>query len=341
MEEAVEFAKKHLGINNFNLGDDVEMANWVNEGLVQISNRFKGKAQMPKNVIFDEKYFAKNSDALAYHCAKNETIAINKAAFDGVYDKLNEFIKEGKIAAEKIRNNEPFTNLDLARSLLNKEVKYIDANHFAFKPLPYLDADLQASIVAKVDKFKQDPKMFSRFEVENIIMQIQDLAASGKRLFGEPLDIIKKIAEKNPDFFKTHCKELSHYENLPKKKQITACLKIMDELGDETGNLITVQGSHRGVSKFGVLWHEMGHLLHDMNTSVKDKLWGRLSGKAKKTFLADAEKLKTAGKISWYAEENPREFVAETFQALCAGRKLPDDVMKMYEYYKGPMLPNM
>ena len=85
----------------------------------------------------------------------------------------------------------------------------------------------------------------------------------------------------------------------------------------------------------------MGHLLHDMNTSIKDNIFGRLSKKAGKEFLADTAKQETAGKISWYAQTDPSEFVAETFNALCAGKKLPDDVMELYRYYKGPELPNM
>ena len=52
MKEAVAFARKHLGIKNFNLEDDLELANWVNEGLVNINNRFKCKANMPKKLNF-------------------------------------------------------------------------------------------------------------------------------------------------------------------------------------------------------------------------------------------------------------------------------------------------
>ncbi len=85
----------------------------------------------------------------------------------------------------------------------------------------------------------------------------------------------------------------------------------------------------------------MGHLLHDMNTSLKDNRWGRLSKKAEKDFLADNRKQEIAEKISWYAKVDPFEFVAETFNALCVGKKLPDDVMDLYRYYKGPELPNM
>ena len=140
MEEAAEFAKKHLGVEKFDFGNDVEMANWVNEGLVKLNNRFKGKAQMPKNIIFDEKFFAKDPNAAAYHCAKNETIAINKKYFDGVHERLNKLIDEGKIAEEKIRNNGKVSNKDLVLSALGKNVRINDAGNFVMEnPIRWLD----------------------------------------------------------------------------------------------------------------------------------------------------------------------------------------------------------
>lgn len=342
MEEAIEFAKKHLGIENFNLGDDLEMANWVNEGLVKLSNRFKGKAQMPKNVILDEKYFIENPKAAAYHYAPNGTIAINKSYYDSLYEILNELIEKGAIAEEKIQNNDALTNEDLVFSVLGKEVKMSEANHFVIKnPTPFLDGKLQTSLAIKVHKYKQNPEQFSRFEVQDMLMQVEDLLASSNKLFKEPFNIIKKIAQQNPEFFKAHCKELSYYEKLPKEEQVRKCARILEELGSTNNSFCTIQGSHSSGSKFGILWHEMGHLLHHMNTSLKDRLWGRLSKGAGKSFLADTEKMATSGKVSWYAQTNPDEFVAETFNALCVGKKLPDDVMKLYEYYKGPMLPNI
>ena len=342
MEEAAEFAKKHLGVEKFDFGNDVEMANWVNEGLVKLNNRFKGKAQMPKNIIFDEKFFAKDPNAAAYHCAKNETIAINKKYFDGVHERLNKLIDEGKIAEEKIRNNGKVSNKDLVLSALGKNVRINDAGNFVMEnPIRWLDTDLQASLAVKVYKYKQNPENFSRFDVADILMQVDDLWASGDKLFNKPFSLIKRIAEKNPEFFKTHCKDLSYYEKLSKEEQIINCAHIIDNLSDATNSLCSIQGTYRSGSKFGTLWHEMGHLLHDMNTSLKDNVWGRLSNNAEKTFLADNGKLETAGKISWYAQTNQYEFVAETFNALCAGKKLPKDVMDLYKYYKGPELPNM
>jgi hypothetical protein len=85
----------------------------------------------------------------------------------------------------------------------------------------------------------------------------------------------------------------------------------------------------------------MGHLLHSVNSTLKDKESGVLSKKSIEKFMKNSDKLKTAEKVSEYAKTNPEEFVAETFSALCAGKKVPDDVMEMYKYYKGPMIPNM
>ena len=48
-EEAVEFGKKHLGIKQYEgfTAQDTEVINWINEGLVNVSNYQKGKLKMP------------------------------------------------------------------------------------------------------------------------------------------------------------------------------------------------------------------------------------------------------------------------------------------------------
>ena len=132
---------------------------------------------------------------------------------------------------------------------------------------------------------------------------------------------------------------IDDYAKLSEKELNDKTQKILELLVDI--NPVLGTATVRGNSKFDILYHEMGHHLHAMNTSLKDSFWGRLSKKSEKLFTSDSEKQKIAGSVSWYAQTNPKEFVAECFNALCAGRKLPDDVMKMYEYYKGPILPNM
>jgi hypothetical protein len=343
MEEAAAFAKKHLGIQNFNLGDDVEMANWVNKALTNINNRFKGKAQMPKNVNFGEEIFAKHPDWAAFHNAKTETIGVNKAVFDNSFADLNKLIEEGKVAAEKIRKNDPKATLDdLLLSVLDGKVKYINDKEFVFNPsISWIDHELQKSIVAQLTKYKADPKSLSRFEAYHLLLKIEDLAAAQEKLLKEPLVVIKRIAKDQPEFFKQNFKDISYYESLPKDKQAIECYHIMSKTAKNKNVQYAFVGAKRGASLYSTIYHEMGHLLHNMNSSMKDYLWGVLSNKSFENFLKSSDKLKTADKISEYAQTNPLEFVAETFSALCAGKKLPDEVMEMYKYYKGPMIPNM
>ena len=96
-----------------------------------------------------------------------------------------------------------------------------------------------------------------------------------------------------------------------------------------------------GKSTYDVLNHELGHYLHSMNISEFDNLLGRLSSRKTKLFKSNKGQQSVANKISGYAKTNPREFVAECFSYMCAGNKLPDDVLKLYKYFKGPEIPNL
>lgn len=321
MEEAVEFAKKNFGVKTFDFGDDLEFANWVNEGLVNINNRFKGKANMPKNVIFDEKYFTGKPSVGAYCSGDGKTIAFNKDYFS---DKLIADMKK---------------NLKLIFPEYNPE-----KHEFKNLVVHGEDTTIKDKLAEHYYRMLEEPNEYTRFDAMNAHFLLDDYIAS------------IKFSEKNPTHWIKKCAENEKVKKLLENKGIDLSVEKFNKLSKDeqeefmkkfhslliTNNVKLVgHASHRGNSKFDILYHEMGHLLHKMNTSLKDSFWGILSKKSEKLFSSDLEKQNIAGSVSWYAQKNPKEFVAECFNALCAGRKLPDDVMKMYEYYKGPMLPNM
>jgi hypothetical protein len=72
----------------------------------------------------------------------------------------------------------------------------------------------------------------------------------------------------------------------------------------------------------GTVVHELGHFLHHRNDRAKfwDLNFAEWSG-------ATAA---TAAKVSQYAADNPREFVAETFLGIVYGRQYPADVLALY-----------
>ena len=50
IEEAVNFAKTNFKIKKFKV-EDLELANWINEGLCNINNRFQGEVYMPSKIV--------------------------------------------------------------------------------------------------------------------------------------------------------------------------------------------------------------------------------------------------------------------------------------------------
>jgi len=286
MDEAKKFAKDNLGIKHFDLGKDVEMANWVNKGLVNINNRFKGKANMPVEICWDKSYFISEPSALAY-CSDSGRIAFNKKAF----------------SQERIEK---------VRSRLQNMFPYFDETNIDSIELNVEDKRLRKLTENLYDNYRKmllKPEKYTRFDAMYATMLFEDLDV----YFARNGD--KAAAEWLKDSYGKSVK--SALRNKSKK------------------------GSIRANSIYDVLYHEMGHMLHNMNTSLKDKIWGKLGPGATKEFQNNAEKQKIAGKVSLYAHTNQYEFVAECFNAMCAGRKLPDDVMKMYQEYKGQMLPSM
>ena len=83
-EEAKAFAQEKLGIKKFKI-NDLEYANWVNEGLTNISNRFKGNVYFPHTIRFAP--FEQMPGVASYSCA-NDIIFINKNQFEKTVNRL-------------------------------------------------------------------------------------------------------------------------------------------------------------------------------------------------------------------------------------------------------------
>ena len=80
-------------------------------------------------------------------------------------------------------------------------------------------------------------------------------------------------------------------------------------------------------SAFGFLYHEIGHT-NDPHLAHRTK-----------EFLKNPDAVNIAAKVSGYAKTNEDEFIAEVFKKLASGKKLPEDVMKLYKELGGPMVP--
>jgi|GEM_PF-4806717 len=98
-------------------------------------------------------------------------------------------------------------------------------------------------------------------------------------------------------------------------------------------------------SKFCTIYHEMGHANHELSKNY-DKMTNLADAKAlgitdvslTEEFLKDTKSLEKIRKyFRDYATLSPQEFVADTFDMLVAGRKVPKDIMQLYKKYEGPL----
>ena len=89
IEEAKKFAEEKLGIKKFKI-NDLEYANWINEALTNISNRFKGEVYFPQKIKFHS-YDRKG--ALADYGIAFDTIRINRKRIEERVSDLDNLLK--------------------------------------------------------------------------------------------------------------------------------------------------------------------------------------------------------------------------------------------------------
>lgn len=334
MEEAIAFAQTHLGIKKMDLGGDVGLANWVNEGLVNINNHFRGKAHMPKNIIWDKKVFAKMNNAKAYHDASTNTLGINKEYFDGMPKWLNEMLTIGKTANENVKTGK-FSTADFVNQVFSSRMS--EDGKFAI--VCGLDAKIQQKIIDKITRYEKDPNNFSRFEINEITELYGNLQVSCKKMFDEPIKVIEKVFEKHPDLKNGIGLTLDKCKDMKPSAQRYVVIRLLKKVNSKNVRVSEMEGfsgAFSGNSPFDTVYHEMGHLLHHMNISLKDSFWGCLSEKSIKEFQNNSEKQRIANMISWYAPTDPFELVAERFAAQINGCILPKECDDLAKAYKAP-----
>lgn len=308
IEEAKEFAKKHFHIEKFDLEDDLEVANWVNEGLTNINNAFGGKAHLPKTVSFITKLNAPEKDDSTLACVNMlGELFVNKKMFDteSITQQLGGVIKlfEEKGVPQGIDAVKLISLREEILPMLKEPSK-----HSRVEWMKKMQ-DFEALISDIVTPMKGLTALWNNPKAKNSLIE------SGINLN------LREIFEKSSD---------------EQKAILDDCLK---QLSKKYG-YVSIQSKDRFMSEFDTLYHEMGHLQNWGNSSFYDLVFGKLSGKQKniEAFLKDFDKQQTAGKVSWYAQTQPQEFVAETFAQLCNGKKLDDDVIQMYRKYNGVLV---
>lgn len=343
MEEAKEFAKKHLKIEKFDTANDLDMANWVNEGLVNINNKYKGKGHIPKEVrpVPDElkethkNVIATMSARLGKGFYMEPILTVNVDFFNNAHKFIDKRLKDFGF----------------------KVIPRKDGCHeLAMHMLPFFNKDKQLDIMLLSEKFVNGKA--SKMDIVALNKSFNDYYAYSHFLAENPMTIINDVYSQKGvvDLLKKHMKQWSFksVEELGKmtnKEQVDYLFEASDALTGLPFNQhpsSKILASKRSV--FDTLYHEEGHLFHHKNTILDYEdmhvVYNKQTGKPDKIgalakgFLESKEEQFIASTVSRYAKSSPLEFVAEVYARMLNGEKFGDDVMNLYNKYKGPVLPD-
>jgi hypothetical protein len=368
VEEGIKFAKEVLGIEKVDKDFTLEAINFANKGLIDVSNANKGSLFIPKQLRFmeleGETIAQVNRDVESNRFGE---LAINKKYFD------NEFLTDYLDKFHKIRKYAPSTNnsgnIYTGRSILDGFVADWGKD-FTMLMNKYASNANNLSMNEKRQILLQSWNMSNLFDGLTYRAPFNTIKKLAKNLEDVGINVnIDEIAKLSTKEQVQKLKDLSldYYNKTGKRIGIkfpnfVECHTIYHEMGhlqDFAKNLKNLDIKQWKLPSFKEIWKDTkakkGHVDNTEIEHVANR-WSGLTygdmknmfstkpGKFKKKypdlyeFLTNQESQQTAGKISSYAQTSIGEFIAETYAEIIAGKKIPEDVMKLYEKYNGPKL---
>ena len=308
IEEAIEFGKTHLGIKEYGgfSAKDIDIVNWINEGIVNICNKLKGKTKIPKSIHYE----SIDDQTILQIDGGSQRLDINKLVFEDIDKTINNYLKGGSLIT--IQNGK-FSSPDIYSTNIIKELlpklRKFSKNQCSFNEKIELFENLLTA-TAETNSFLSNPI--------KKIKAILNNSSAKERLISLGLEVdINKIAKMTTDEQETLLMKYIREANIKKPFVLSSCFK---SIYHEFGHLNDPYISKRSYVK----------AFYDENKSSYPK--------ELREWLGNTQKIKVAGEVSSYATENPAEFLAETFSYLVEGRNLSNEVIALYKEYGGVLL---
>lgn len=318
IEEAIAFGKNHLGIKKYTGFEekDLDILNWVNEGLVNVSNKLKGKAKMPKGVG----YTYSEDSFLAGITKKEGTkfpefLVVNKRVFNNIDNLINEKL-----------------------NWMNTESIIVDKGGGLYDVHTLLGEKSTRELVTEIEKYKKG-ELKTLKEKINFYESTKVLEDAINSVNESPFNVIKRLL-KNEKIVAGMKKEglstnLDEIKKLTKDEQTILLGKIHEKIG------FSIAYDVNGRDAFHTIYHEMGHLQDNVKRVQAESLFNYEYAKYPqelKNWVDNDEKMRLASRISPYACEGPGEFIAETFAKRIKGEKVDDDIIGLYKVMNGPVI---
>lgn len=299
MEEARKFAMENFKIKKYDLGDNLEVANWFNEGLTNLNNQFKGKAHMPRSIKLGDL----PEGALARVGLLNDMQLSRKLLTD----------KEGvkKYAQETIG-------------------LFFDTNTNGVKLPPGVNKKMMLECINEYKKLLKSDNS-TVIDWLNLGNKLDDVFISMTNpsyvlsLISKDKDCVEILKKENISL------DLAKIFSKSNEEQVAILDNVLNTLHKKTGKKIFVDYPGRYNTPFSAIYHELGHIQHHKNMSFFERIFKDIDPE----FTRSVEKQQIAQKVSWYATTTPEEYVAEVFTKMCEGCKIPDETMALYKQYNG------
>lgn len=302
LKEAVDFGKKYLGIKSYKgfKEKDLEIVNWINQGLVNTSNAMGGQFKCPKKIAYEM-----FDDKKAIACIEGlVTLGINKGFIENIDMSIKSNLSK--------RSLEYFDKQQIAPLIENLgkfesgECMTLNEKISIFNYLDIVNKEIDKNPKELISEIIQDDG------ARNNLLKKGILQSDNSRVI---LDgTIVELTEQSLNNMHPYLLDIR-----------------AKSLLSESGYKFEIHKQ----SPFRFIYHELGHLQNNYaerseNTTGAQSLAQKLEnwGYSKKDY-------RTALEISEYASISPDEFCAEVFAELMSGNKLSDEVMKLYAKYKG------
>lgn len=123
IEEAANFAQQNFKIRNFKV-NDLDTANWINEGLTKISNKFQGKTYMPREIKLEPmdwcEYNPDNGGVGALYDRAADGITFNQNAYKGIDKRLKNYLQTTSLFEDDFISVPGTENIDNIYDVLEK-----------------------------------------------------------------------------------------------------------------------------------------------------------------------------------------------------------------------------
>ena len=316
LKDAIKFGKEKLGIKKYSgfKEEDLEILNYYNNGLTEISNKFKGKAELPDKIVatlFKDSY-ANGDTIMAGMDMATETLHINIDTCRNLRNEMKRYYEEL-----------------VANGWITKEGKFIHEKLLTPEDSKFFENAIQGYNRGNCDFTQLNRFDYAEFKFTKCIDD----------MFSKPDVLIKKMLD-NPE----------NVQLFEKEKFPTDFERIKTMSIEEQSSLAKKMVGKAGIPRFRDnmdyenIFHEEMHLLDKLNLEkrpasiYKYNLDYTQYPSELKAWVDNKEYQRIANQISKYAASGPNEFIAEYGSTVLRGNSVSKEATDLYKKLNGPEL---